>query len=159
MRVNQSVRVNFHNPDYKQLRNELRQEGFITQPTLIAFAGMPLLQFIHESKDIAREMGRNIYRIDLNQITSKYIGETEKNLDAIFRRAETASWLLEFDDADALFGERTEPRDSHDRFAKLSPEFMDQLLQRRVIILALFKSVIAAERRRKHVRHLLIKYP
>ena len=57
------------------------------------------------------------YRIDLSTIVSKYIGETEKNLDRIFIKAKNKRWILFFDEADALFGKRTNVRDAHDKYA------------------------------------------
>lgn len=66
---------------------------------------------------LATALGRDVYRIDLTQVVSKYIGETEKNLDAIFRHAEQSDSVLLFDEADALFGKRSEIKDAHDRYA------------------------------------------
>jgi hypothetical protein len=68
-----------------------------------------------------------IFRIDLSRVVSKYIGETEKNLEVIFNRAEQQDAVLFFDEADVLFGRRTEVRDSHDRYANAA---IDYLLQR-----------------------------
>ena len=64
------------------------------------------------------------YRIDLAGVVSKYIGETEKNLTAVFHRTNRGSAILFFDEADALFGKRTEVKDAHDRFANLSINFL-----------------------------------
>ena len=68
---------------------------------------------------VARELGYDLFRIDLSAIVSKYIGETEKNLDRVFAAAEDANALLFFDEADALFGKRTEVKDAHDRYANI----------------------------------------
>src|SRR5262249_15981093 len=68
---------------------------------------------------IANELGLDLYKIDLSGVVSKYIGETEKNLDRIFHAAEDANAILFFDEADALFGKRSEVRDSHDRYANI----------------------------------------
>jgi hypothetical protein len=65
---------------------------------------------------LANQMG---YRIDLGQVTSKYIGETEKNLESLFAVANHPRSILFFDEADSLFGSRTEVKDSHDRYANL----------------------------------------
>lgn len=59
----------------------------------------------------------DVYRIDLSMVISKYIGETEKNLEKVFRKAENKNWVLFFDEADALFGKRTSISDSHDKYA------------------------------------------
>jgi hypothetical protein len=65
--------------------------------------------------------------LDLSQVTSKYIGETEKNLGAAFKHAEQSGAALQFDEADALFGKRTEARDSHDRCADQEANDLRQL--------------------------------
>ncbi|MBO9618711.1 MAG: ATP-binding protein [Niabella sp.] len=59
----------------------------------------------------------DVYRVDLSMVVSKYIGETEKNLEKIFKKAENKNWILFFDEADALFGKRTNVSDAHDRYA------------------------------------------
>ena len=76
---------------------------------------------------LARHLGLELYRIDLSCVVSKYIGETEKNLRRVFDAAEQSGAILFFDEADALFGKRTEIRDSHDRYANIE---IDYLLQR-----------------------------
>jgi ATPase family associated with various cellular activities (AAA) len=78
---------------------------------------------------IANELGLNLYKIDLSQIVSKYIGETEKNLDAVFTAAENANSVLFFDEADALFGKRSEVRDSHDRYANIEISYLLQKME------------------------------
>jgi hypothetical protein len=76
---------------------------------------------------IAGELQLNLYRIDLSQVVSKYIGETEKNLRKLFDAAEDGGSILFFDEADALFGKRSEVKDSHDRYANIE---INYLLQR-----------------------------
>jgi len=68
---------------------------------------------------LAAHLGLGLYRIDLAHVMSKYIGETEKNLDRVFDAVEGSGAILFFDEADALFGRRTEVRDSHDRYANM----------------------------------------
>ncbi|HEY79295.1 MAG TPA: ATP-binding protein [Dehalococcoidia bacterium] len=75
---------------------------------------------------IANELGLDLYKIDLSAIVSKYIGETEKNLDRIFREGQTSNAILFFDEADALFGKRSEVRDSHDRYANIEVAYLLQ---------------------------------
>ena len=72
---------------------------------------------------------QDLYRIDLSAVVSKYIGETEKNLAAAFDEAERASAVLFFDEADALFGKRTEVRDAHDRYANLEVNYLLQRVE------------------------------
>jgi len=73
---------------------------------------------------VANELGRDLYRVDLSRVVSKYIGETEKNLDRVFAAAERGGWVLFFDEGDALFGKRTDVKDSHDRYANLDINFL-----------------------------------
>lgn len=78
---------------------------------------------------IAAELGVDLYRVDLAGVVSKYIGETEKNLDRIFAAAENANGVLLFDEADALFGKRSEVRDSHDRYANIEISYLLQKME------------------------------
>jgi AAA+ superfamily predicted ATPase len=78
---------------------------------------------------IANELGLDLYKIDLSGVVSKYIGETEKNLDRIFTTAENSNCILFFDEADALFGKRSEVRDSHDRYANIEISYLLQKME------------------------------
>ena len=81
---------------------------------------------------------RSVYRIDLSQLVSKYIGETEKNLERIFQQAEKKNWILFFDEADSLYGKRTQISDAHDRYANQGTSYLLQRLEDcpNVVILA-----------------------
>jgi hypothetical protein len=78
---------------------------------------------------LARDLRLDLFRIDLSQIVSKYIGETEKNLRTIFDAAENTGAVLLFDEADALFGKRSEVRDSHDRYANIEVSYLLQRVE------------------------------
>lgn len=78
---------------------------------------------------LASELKLDLYRIDLSSTVSKYIGETEKNLKKIFDAAEASGAILLFDEADALFGKRSEVKDSHDRFANLEVSYLLQRME------------------------------
>jgi SpoVK/Ycf46/Vps4 family AAA+-type ATPase len=78
---------------------------------------------------LANELSLALYRIDLSLIVSKYIGETEKNLKAVFDEAAVSNAILFFDEADALFGKRTEIKDSHDRYANLEVAYLLQRME------------------------------
>lgn len=78
---------------------------------------------------IANELRLDLYRIDLSQVVSKYIGETEKNLRRIFEAAEAGGAILLFDEADALFGKRSEVKDSHDRYANVEISYLLQRME------------------------------
>lgn len=78
---------------------------------------------------IAGELGLDLYKIDLSSVVSKYIGETEKNLARIFEEAETSNAILFFDEADALFGKRSDVKDSHDRYANIEVGYLLQRME------------------------------
>ena len=78
---------------------------------------------------IANELRLNLYRIDLSAVVSKYIGETEKNLRKVFDAAEDGGAILFFDEADALFGKRSEVKDSHDRYANIEINYLLQRIE------------------------------
>lgn len=79
------------------------------------------------AETIAHEAGRELMRVDLRSVLSPYIGETEKNLERIFRAANSSGAILFFEEADALFRKRSQVKDSHDRYANLK---RDELLRR-----------------------------
>lgn len=93
------------------------------------FAGPPGTGKTMAAEVIANELGLDMYKIDLSQIVSKYIGETEKNLDRIFNAAENANAILFFDEADALFGKRSEIKDAHDRYANIEVGYLLQKME------------------------------
>jgi SpoVK/Ycf46/Vps4 family AAA+-type ATPase len=78
---------------------------------------------------LANELHLDLYRIDLSSVVSKYIGETEKNLRRIFDAAEQGGAILLFDEADALFGKRSEVKDSHDRYANMEVAYLLQRME------------------------------
>lgn len=78
---------------------------------------------------IARELRLDLLHVDLSQVVSKYIGETEKNLGRVFDEAEAGGAILLFDEADALFGKRSEVKDSHDRYANLEVSYLLQRME------------------------------
>lgn len=78
---------------------------------------------------LGREHNRPVYRIDLSQLVSKYIGETEKNLSTVFRMAEHKEWILFFDEAESLFSKRTEVSDAKDRYANQETSYLLQRIE------------------------------
>ena len=78
---------------------------------------------------LAHDLRLDLYRIDLSAVVSKYIGETEKNLRRLFDAAEDGGAILFFDEADALFGKRTEVKDSHDRYANIEINYLLQRME------------------------------
>ncbi|MBK8578813.1 MAG: ATP-binding protein [Accumulibacter sp.] len=78
---------------------------------------------------LGKQTGKDVFRIDLSRVVSKYIGETEKNLSKLFEKAEHKAWILFFDEADALFGKRTEIRDAHDKYANQEVAYLLQRIE------------------------------
>lgn len=99
---------------------------------------MPVRLLLNETEDGINEnitlilsslYKKEIYRIDLSQLANNYIGETEKKLDEIFQTAQQNDWILFFDEADAIFGKRTEVKDSHDRYANQKVNYLLQRIE------------------------------
>jgi SpoVK/Ycf46/Vps4 family AAA+-type ATPase len=78
---------------------------------------------------LGKSAGREVYKVDLSLVISKYIGETEKNLAKVFDQAQHKGWILFFDEADALFGKRSETKDAHDRYANQEVSFLLQRIE------------------------------
>jgi len=93
------------------------------------FAGKSGTGKTFAARCLAAELGLNLYRIDLSQVVSKYIGETEKALARVFDEVEAGHGLLLFDEADALFGRRSEVKDAHDRYANIEVGYLLQRLE------------------------------
>jgi SpoVK/Ycf46/Vps4 family AAA+-type ATPase len=78
---------------------------------------------------LGKYTGRDVFRIDLSRVVSKYIGETEKSLASLFDRAEHKDWILFFDEADAIFSKRTGVRDAHDKYANQEVSYLLQRIE------------------------------
>lgn len=94
---------------------------------------------------LGKHTQKEVYRIDLSQIVSKYIGETEKNLALLFEEARDQDWILFFDEADAIFGKRTNVKDAHDKYANQEVSYLLQLVENHqglVILASNFKGNI-----------------
>ncbi len=104
----------------------------------ILFAGPPGTGKTMAADVLAGTLGLDLYKIDLSTVVSKYIGETEKNLARIFDEAATSNAVLFFDEADALFGKRTQVRDAHDRYANVEISYLLQKMDeyQGVVVLA-----------------------
>lgn len=96
---------------------------------LALFTGPPGTGKTMAAQVIANELQLDLYRVDLSSVVSKYVGETSKNLERILTRAEGTGYLLFFDEADALFGARTEIKDAHDRFANTDTNYLLQAIE------------------------------
>lgn len=95
----------------------------------VLFAGSSGTGKTMAAEVLAGKLGLDLFKIDLSSVVSKYIGETEKNLDKIFTAAENANAILFFDEADALFGKRSEVKDAHDRYANLEISYLLQKME------------------------------
>ncbi len=116
---------------YRSLVRQTWGMGHGTLPGVTAlFAGEPGTGKSMAAEVVAADLGLDLCKIDLAQIVSKYIGETEKNLSRIFDEAERCGVVLVFDEADALFGKRSAVRDSHDRYANLETSYLLQRMER-----------------------------
>jgi len=93
------------------------------------FAGLSGTGKTLAAEVLARELRLDLYRVDLSAVVSKYIGETEKNLRRVFDAAETCGAILLFDEADALFGKRSQVKDSHDRYANIEVSYLLQRME------------------------------
>jgi hypothetical protein len=100
-----------------------------TQGLKVLFAGESGTGKTMAAQVLANDLGLDLFRVDLATVVSKYIGETEKNLDRIFGAAEGSNAILFFDEADALFGKRSEVSDSHDRYANVEVAYLLQRME------------------------------
>jgi hypothetical protein len=78
---------------------------------------------------LGKSTGRDVYKVELSQVVSKYVGETEKNLARVFNQTQNKGWILFFDEADALFGKRTQTKDAHDRYANQEVSYLLQRIE------------------------------
>ncbi len=113
----------------RNLKNDYQFGKKIKPGFKVLFTGPPGTGKTLTASLLGKHFDMDVYRVDLSMVVSKYIGETEKNLSRVFNMAENKNWILFFDEADALFGKRSETNDSHDRYANQEVSF---LLQRMV---------------------------
>jgi hypothetical protein len=111
------------------IRNGLGYGNHIKKGYRALFYGPPGTGKTLATTLLGKEANLEVYRIDLSKLVSKYIGETEKNLANIFDQAENKNWILFFDEADALFGQRTSTRSSNDRYANQEVSFLLQRIE------------------------------
>jgi SpoVK/Ycf46/Vps4 family AAA+-type ATPase len=107
------------------LNNQKQSKGAIR----LHFSGADKKVVTNASRWMAAGLKQDIYRIDLSLLVSKYIGETEKNLEMVFAKATENNWILFFDEADALFGKRTGVKDAHDKYANQEVAWLLQRME------------------------------
>jgi SpoVK/Ycf46/Vps4 family AAA+-type ATPase len=118
----------------REQRTVLDRWGFARRLPLgrgltMLFSGQPGTGKTMAAQVLARELGMDLYRVDLSRVVNKYIGETEKNLACLFDESLAAGAILFFDEADALFGKRSEVKDAHDRYANLEIGYLLQRME------------------------------
>ncbi len=123
--------------DHIRFHHQVTQQwgmGGHQDPAPVAlFAGPSGTGKTHAALVLARDLGLDLYRVNLATVLSKWVGETEQNLQAIFDAAALGGVILLFDEADALFGKRGEVRDSHDRYANMSTAYLLQQVERAAV--------------------------
>jgi SpoVK/Ycf46/Vps4 family AAA+-type ATPase len=143
---------------YRHRRRVYEEWGFASRAStgvLALFAGESGTGKTLSAEVIAGELGQDLYTVDLSQLVSKYIGETEKNLSAVFSAAEASPVVLFLDEADALLGKRSSVSDAHDRYANIEVAYLLQRLERHsgIVLMAtnLLNNIDKAFARRIHV--------
>ncbi len=121
-----------------------------TKGQMVLFYGDATKTIIHVAALLGKDVNKPVYKIDLASLLSTYIGETEKNINLLFDEAEKTNAVLFFDEADALFGKRTEVKDAHDKFANLEIAYLLQKLKdyNGITIIAIKNNIDAAFIRR-----------
>jgi len=128
-----------------KLMNEWNMKRWIKPGYRALFHGPPGTGKTLTALIVGKKTGRDVFRIDLSMVVSKFIGETEKNLSQLFERAKNKDWILFFDEADALFGKRTNVRDAHDKYANQEVAYLLQRIESHnglIILASNFKSNI-----------------
>ena len=116
----------------KWMKNSKRKAKAVANPKLantLLFYGPNILEQTRTAAMLSEQSAMEFYRVDLSQVISKYIGETEKNLEMLFANAEDKKWVLFFDEADALFGKRTDVKNAHDRYSNLDTTYLLQKIE------------------------------
>ena len=114
---------------HPQLMNDWQMHRVLKPGYKAMFYGPPGTGKTLTAAMLGKSAGLDVYRIDLSMVVSKYIGETEKNLERVFAKAENKNWILFFDEADALFGKRTSISDAHDKYANQEVSYLLQRLE------------------------------
>jgi SpoVK/Ycf46/Vps4 family AAA+-type ATPase len=127
------------------LFNKWNMKRWIKPGYRVLFHGPPGTGKTLTALIVGKKTRRDVFRIDLSMVVSKFIGETEKNLSQLFERAKNKDWILFFDEADALFGKRTNVRDAHDKYANQEVAYLLQKIENHtglIILASNFKSNI-----------------
>jgi AAA+ superfamily predicted ATPase len=112
-----------------ELMNDFGMKDILKKGYRTLFYGPPGTGKTFTAEILGNDLKKDVFKIDLSMVVSKYIGETEKNLELLFARAEDKGWILFFDEADALFGKRTSVRDAHDKYANQEVSYLLQRIE------------------------------
>ena len=127
------------------LMNDWNMQGIIKPGYRVMFYGPPGTGKTLTASLLGKYTNKDVFRIDLSMVVSKYIGETEKNLSSLFDKAINKDWILFFDEADSIFGKRTNVRDAHDKYANQEVSYLLQRIEAHpglVILASNFKNNI-----------------
>ena len=115
---------------YKEiLMNDWGMSSKIKPGYRVLFCGLPGTGKTLTAGLLGKHTGKDVYRVDLSMVVSKYIGETEKNLSKLFDKSINKDWILFFDEADSIFGKRTNVRDAHDKYANQEVSYLLQRIE------------------------------
>ncbi|MDX8553690.1 ATP-binding protein [Tenacibaculum sp. 1B UA] len=115
---------------YKEiLMNDWGMSSKIKPGYRVLFCGLPGTGKTLTAGLLGKHTGKDVYRVDLSMVVSKYIGETEKNLSKLFDKSINKDWILFFDEADSIFGKRTSVRDAHDKYANQEVSYLLQRIE------------------------------
>jgi SpoVK/Ycf46/Vps4 family AAA+-type ATPase len=150
--------LRFQSPEYREALKALKSPVF-ANGTVVTLSGATRRELALGAQELARALGRTLYRVDLNQISSKYLGETEKHIEMIFGQALASSAILYFEDGDALFGSATSSTGAKDGPGTQSASFLVERLAafRGIIVALLSQATVPSPRHR--MRRLHITFP
>ena len=129
------------------LMNDWGMQSKIKPGYRVLFCGLPGTGKTLTASLLGKYTGKDVYRVDLSMVVSKYIGETEKNLSKLFDKSINKDWILFFDEADSIFGKRTNIRDAHDKYANQEVSYLLQRIEAHpglIILASNFKNNIDA---------------
>ena len=127
--ITQAIDVRRFPPDVLRQLKSITSQFHHKAGHIVLFTGESTSDNTLAAELLATQLGHPLYRIDLASLVSKYIGETEKNLTQAFEEAETHDAILLFDEADSLFGKRTQVSTAHDRYANLDSSYLLQRIE------------------------------